>query len=75
MVLKRDKYEIEVQNYYAINCNRIFFDFMQQTFNPLDGIYLHEKSILIYKIIEIQSRKKSAAEVEILNRKKVQKQK
>ena len=43
MALKRDKYEIEVQNDDAINCNRILFYFMQRTFNRMDGFYLHEK--------------------------------
>ena len=43
MALKRDKYDIEVQNYDAIKRNRILFDLMQQTFNRLDGLYLHEK--------------------------------
>ena len=42
---------------------------MQRTFNSLDGLYLHGKCPLIYTIIENQSRKQSAAEVEILNRK------
>ena len=40
MAIKRDKYYIEVRDDDAINCNRIFFDFMQQTFNILDGLYL-----------------------------------
>ena len=43
MALKRDKYEIEVQNDDAINCNRILFYFMQRKFNRLDGLYLYEK--------------------------------
>ena len=43
MALKRDKYDIELQNDDAINCNQIFFDFIQRTFNCLDGLYLHEK--------------------------------
>ena len=67
MDIKRDKYDIEVQNDDAIKGNQIFFDFMQRTFNRLDGLYLHEKSRLIDTIIENQSRKQSAAEVEILN--------
>ena len=70
MALKRDKYDIEVQNDDAIKRNRIFFDFMQQTFNFLDGWYLHEKGFLMETIIRNQSRKQSATEVEILNRKK-----
>ena len=75
MTLKMDKYDIEVQNDDAIKSNRILFDFRQQMFNPLDGLYLYEKFLLIDTIIENQSRKQSTAEAEILNRKKVQKQK
>ena len=45
MDLKRDKYDIEVQNDDAMNRNQIFFDFMQQMFSPLDGLYLDEKSV------------------------------
>ena len=70
MALKRDKYDIEVKNDDAIKRNRIFFDFMQRTFNPLDGLYLHEKSLLIDTITENQSRKQSAEEFERLKRKK-----
>ena len=61
MALKRDKYDIEIHNDYVIKRNQISFDFMQQTFNCLDGLYLDEKVILIDTIIENQSRKKSAA--------------
>ena len=75
MALKQDKYEIEVQNDDAINHNRIFFDFMQQTFNFLDGLYLHEKCPLIDTIIKYYSRKQSAEEIERLNRKKRTKKK
>ena len=46
MALKRDKYDIDVQNDDAIKCNWTFFDFMQQTFNSMDGLYLHEKVFL-----------------------------
>ena len=74
MALKRNKYDTEVQNDDAIKRNQILFDFMQRTFNRLDVLNLHEKNILIDAIIENQSRKQSAAEVEILNRKRVQKQ-
>ena len=42
MALKREKYDIEVQNDDAIKRNRIFFDFMQRTFNRMDGLYLHK---------------------------------
>ena len=45
MALKRDKYDIEVQNDDEINRNQVFFDFMQRTFNHLDGLCLHEKSL------------------------------
>ena len=40
MSLNQDKYETEVLNDDTINSNRIFFDFMQRTFNHLDGLYL-----------------------------------
>ena len=42
MALKRGKYDIEVQYDDAIKSNYIFFDFTQQTFNRLYGLYLHE---------------------------------
>ena len=42
MDLKRDKYDIEVKNDDAMKLNRIFFDFMQQTFNRLYEIYLYK---------------------------------
>ena len=70
MALKRDKYDIKVQNDDAIKRNRIFFDFMQRTFNCLDVLYLHGESLLIYTIIENQYRKQIAVEVEILSREK-----
>ena len=41
MALKRDKYDIEVQNYDAINRNQIFFDFMQRSFNCIDRLFMH----------------------------------
>ena len=75
MALKRDKCDIEIQNDDAIKRNQIFFDLMQGTFNCLDGLYLHEKSLLIYTIIKDQLRKQSAAEIEKPNREKSQKQK
>ena len=70
MALKQDKYDIEVQNDDAIKRNQIFFDFMQQTFNRLDGLYLNEGYILINAIIKDQLSKDSAAEVEKLKREK-----
>ena len=57
MSLKRDKYDIEVQNYDTIKCNQIFVDFVQRTFNRIDGLYLHEKILLMDTVIENQSRK------------------
>ena len=33
MALNWDKYDIEVQNDYAIKSNRLLFNFIQQTFN------------------------------------------
>ena len=41
MARKWDKYDIEVQKDDAIKRNQIFFDFIQLTFNRLDGLYLH----------------------------------
>ena len=52
MALNWDKYDIEVRNDDAIKRNQIFFDFMQQTFNCLDGIYLLKKIVLIDTIME-----------------------
>ena len=43
MALKREKYDIEVQNDDAIKCNQIWFDFMQRKFNRMDELYPHEK--------------------------------
>ena len=57
MALNHDKYEIEVRNDDAIKRNRILFDFMQRTFNPLDEIYLYEIFLLIYRIMKYQLRK------------------
>ena len=51
IALKRDKYYIEFQNDDTIKRNLLLFDLMQQTFNRLDGLYLHEKSLLIDTII------------------------
>ena len=68
MALNWYKYDIEVQNDDAIKSNQIFFDFIQRTFNPLNGLYLHETYLFIYTIKEEQSRKQSAAEIEKLNR-------
>ena len=54
MALNLDKYEIEVRNDDAIKRNQRFFDFIQQTFNSLNGIYLHEKCVLIDTIMKDQ---------------------
>ena len=67
MALNQDKYDIEVQNDDAIKFNRLLFDFMQQTFNLLDGLYLHENFLLVDTIKEYQSREHIAAEIEKLN--------
>ena len=45
MALNRDKYDIEVRNNDAIKRNQIFFDFVQQMFNCLYGLYLRERCI------------------------------
>ena len=36
MALKRDKDAIEIQKDDAINCNRLFFDFILRMFNHLN---------------------------------------
>ena len=41
MAVNWDKYDIEVQNDDAIKRNQILFDFMQRTFNCMDGLYMH----------------------------------
>ena len=66
--LNQEKHEIEVQNDDAIKRNQILFAFMQWKFNRLDGLYLHQTYILIDTIMEYQTRKWSAAEIEKLNR-------
>ena len=57
MALKQDKYDIEVQKNDAMKRNKIFYYFIQRTFNRQDGLYLNEKSLLIDTIIENQLRK------------------
>ena len=42
IALNQEKYYIEVRNDDTIERNQIFFDFMQQAFNFLDGLYMHE---------------------------------
>ena len=68
MDLIMDKYDIEVQNDDTINCDQILFNFMQQTFSCLDGLYMDEKCLLIDTIKKINSIKQSTAEVEMFNR-------
>ena len=62
--LNQGKYDIEVRNDDAIKRNQIFFDFMQQIFNRLDGFYSREMCFLIEAIKEYQMRKQSALEIE-----------
>ena len=73
MALNKDKYYIEVRDDDAIKRNRIYFDFMQQTFNHPDRLYMDEIFILIDTIKKYQLRKKSAEEVERVNREKKEK--
>ena len=61
MALNEDKYDIEVQNDDAIKCNGIFFDFLQQMLNCLDGLYLCEICLFIDEIMKYQLRNQSAA--------------
>ena len=68
MALNWVKYDIEIRNDDTIKRNQILFDFIQHTFNRLDGLYLHERCLLIDTIKEDQLRKQSAAEIEKLNR-------
>ena len=70
-----EKYDIEVRNDDAIKRNRIFFDFIQQTFNHLDESHLCEKCLLIDTIIKYQLKNQSAVEIEKLNRVKKAKNK
>ena len=68
MALNRDKYDIEVQNGDAIKRNQIFFDFMHQTFNRLDELYLRGRCLLTDAIIKDQLKNHSAEEIEKLKR-------
>ena len=61
MALNQDRYDIEVPDDDAIKRNQISFDFMQQTLSCLDGLYMDERCLLIYKIKIDQLRKQSAA--------------
>ena len=61
MALNQIKYDIEVRNYDAIKHNQMLFDFMQQTFNRLGGLYLREIYLLIDTIIKDQLGNQTAA--------------
>ena len=54
MSLNQEKCDTEVRNDDAIKRIRIFFDFIQLTFNRLDGLYLREICILIDAIMKYQ---------------------
>ena len=60
MVLNCEKYNNEVQDDDEIKRNQLFFDFMLRTFICLDGLYIHEKCLLITTIKEDQFRKQSS---------------
>ena len=72
MALSRGNYDIEDQNYDAIKCNQIWFDFIQWMFNRLDELYLRERYLLIDTMMKDQLRNQSAAEFGKLNREKEQ---
>ena len=63
MAIYQDKYDIEVRDDDSINHNQIFFDFIQQMFSCMDGLYMDEKCLLVDTIKKVQLRKQSAAEV------------
>ena len=75
MALNWEKYDIEVQNDDAIKRNQILFDFIQQTFNRLDGLYLRGICILIDMIMKDKFRNHSVLEIEILNKGKKERNK
>ena len=70
MALNWYKYDIEVQNYDAINRNRILFDFMQRKFKYLDGLYSREKRLLMDTIIMINQGSRVQRKLKKLNREK-----
>ena len=55
IALNWDKYDTEFRNDDAIKRNQTCFDFMQQMFNRLDGLYLHEICLLIDVITKYHS--------------------
>ena len=63
MTLNPYKYDIEIRDDDAIKRNQIFFDFIQQTFNHLDGLYLNDGCVLVDAIIKYQLSKQSAEEI------------
>ena len=75
MNVNQGKYDIEVQNDDAIKRNRVLYDFIQQTFNRLDGLYLHENIPLIDTTTKNKSRNQSVTKVETLNIQKGKKKK
>ena len=56
-----EKYDIEVRDDDAIKRNQILFDFMQQQFSCLDGLYMDGKYLLIDTIRKDKLRKHSAS--------------
>ena len=64
MAINRDKYDIEVRDDDAIKRNQILFDFMQQKFSCLDGLYMDGKYLLIDTIKKDKLRKHSASGVD-----------
>ena len=75
MALNQDKYDIEISNDNAIKRNQLFFDFMQWTFDQLDGLYFCEIFLHIDVIMKDKLREHSAAKIEKINRKKVRNKK
>ena len=63
MALNQDKYYIEVRNDDAIKRSRIFFYFMLQISNRLEGLHLHERYLLIDTIMKDRSRKQIAEKI------------
>ena len=47
VALKRDKYAIDIDGEYAINSNRLFFDFILRMFDHLNQLYEMEKVLLL----------------------------
>ena len=62
IALNRDKDAIYIEGEDAINCNRLFFDFMLKVFNHLNQLYEMEKSLHIDTILTYHLRKNIAKE-------------